>query len=715
VDLELATRADPRHDDEPQKARPRAPRPPRDDDAGAALAPPSAAASETMGASGLSLALWGNPEIRARQPARVPYNVLFIVVDALRPDVIASFHDDAEDDKERNAPTPPNDALLPKIPGLTPNLDALAARGVRFTHAYSGGAWTRPGTVAMLSGARSTELGLDPLPWVLPQPMAAAYDRSDPPMLPLLLRRQGVATRAFVNNYFMIGYAPVGVDMGFERVDDHRYRTKDTAEITAHAVAWLQQNKDARFFAFCNYNSPHEPLEPPQRFLDRIPSPKAGGPAEDTVRRYMAEAGKDDEAIGVLLKTLDDLDLRKDTIVVVTADHGETMSADHTGISKLDHMPVRFHHAVSNYEETTRIPILISLPGVLPENAAVTTRVRNVDIAPTLLELLGEAKSPRMSGSSLMPLVRGEKEADERVVLPEGRGTRGLIAGHYRALFREGAAQTTLYPARSPDGEEKSVTVAEELYDLDQDPGERHNVARAHPEVMEEMRARLAAARKNVPVAGSASSLLASTSTSTSAPVLATTSAAAPMKGAAKTQPRLRVRFAGSGAAHRVSGHFVFSAGKDQPAPTLRWDLAGLPADGLKSTSPGTLDIALVTAPDQPVGFYVTATPPGADVRWDLFLDDGAWPQGAVFAGPFGLFDARVAAGLTSDEAREDAFAHTLPEIDPSHDLGMFVVREQASAYDAADDLRAAPGAGATQEMDRLLREWGYAHGPTKR
>ena len=87
---------------------------------------------------------------------------------------------------------------------------------------------------------------------------------------------------------------------------------KDTGEITKDAVAWLKRNKDQRFFAFCNYNSPHEPLEPPQRFLDKIPPPDAGGPRDPMVRMYMAEAGKDDEAIGVLMHTLDELDIREE-------------------------------------------------------------------------------------------------------------------------------------------------------------------------------------------------------------------------------------------------------------------------------------------------------------------------------------------------------------------------------------------------------------------
>ena len=60
-------------------------------------------------------------------------------------------HFDAEDAAKRAAPLPPLEALLPKIPGLTPELDALGKRSVRFTHAYSAAPWTRPGTVAMLA------------------------------------------------------------------------------------------------------------------------------------------------------------------------------------------------------------------------------------------------------------------------------------------------------------------------------------------------------------------------------------------------------------------------------------------------------------------------------------------------------------------------------------------------------------------------------------
>ena len=670
IELRLVTRAEPRGEVQPVGKRRRSSK-----DGGAP-------AAEALAATGLTLALWGHPAVRALETPKLPYNVLFIVVDALRPDAIPTFHDEARDAKKRDAKLSPLEAMVPKVPGLLPNLDALGARGVRFVNAYSNGAWTRPGTLSMLSGARSTELGIDTLPWVLPDAMTERYYASDPPLLPLLLRRAGATTRAFVNNYFMVGYAPVGVDMGFERVDDHRYRTKDTGAITADAIHWMKENADTRFFLFCNYNSPHEPWEPPARFLERVPPPPAG-PRDEVIRRYLAEAAKDDEAIGLLLATLDELKLRENTLVIVTADHGETFSAAHAGTSKLEHMPIRYHHAVSNFEETAHVPIILSLPGVLPENREIVARIRNTDLAPTILELLGLEQNGKMSGRSLLPLVRGEPE-DERVVLTEGRGTRGLIAGKYRAIFREGNAQTTFIG-------DKSITVAEELFDLDDDPGERHNLAHERPDVLAEMRARLDAAKKNTPVAGTTAAV---------APTVATDGPGA--------VPLVRLRFVGGGAAHRVAGTLsIVAEGKP---PLVTYEAVGAPKDAFRLDG-ATLELALTTLADAPVGVDLRIVPPDAKLSWQLYLDDAPWPKDAVFAGPFGLFDESVQHGLLDDAARAAAYAPVQPNIDARKDLGLFVTRDRTGGDSGKGRTETHEG---NAEMERLLKEWGYAHGSSK-
>jgi len=677
------------------------PPPPAPRDAHAPSAASAAASArdepppEAMPVSPMALALWGDPVVVAREPTRVPYDVLWIVVDALRPDVAASLHDPAEDAAKLAAPTPPLEALLPAVPGLMPGVDRLAARGVHFTHAWSAAAWTRPGTLAMLAGERSSELGIDTTDWVLPAPAVGRYYGSDPPLLPLVLRRDGVETAAFVNNFFMAGYAAVGLDMGFERVTDHRYRTRDTAAIEQDALAWLDAHAGDRFFLFVNFNSPHQPYDPPRAMLDRVPPPPAG-PRDGEVRAYMAEGAKDDAAIGALLDELDALRLTRSTLVVVTSDHGETLSSAHDA-KGLEGMRMRFHHAVGNFEETTRVPLVMALPGVIDGGRAVTDRVRSTDIAPTVLDVEGLEADPRMSGRSLLPLVRGEKEPVARVVVSEGRGSRAVSWGRWRMIVHDGPGRASTQaesPGATPDAGAPPKP-EDELYDLVDDPGERRNVARQHPDVMAEMRARLAAALADVRAADAATA-------TTTQPV---------------SLPTVHLRFSGGGRVHRVTGALTVGDGKR--AATVTAQPAGIPREAVRVAPPGPddarvrVDFAFTTVPDAVVGLDLRVDPPGAPVAWRLFLDDRPWPEQAVFTGPFGLPAVAAKTGLAGDEARAEVYAPSLPFVDPARDLGMFVTRDRpagAARPTEGADLGAG-GAEAAKEMQRVLQDWGYAHG----
>ncbi len=636
---------------------------------------------ESLSTPSSAVSLWGNPTIFRQARPRVPYNVLWIVVDALRADVIAGLHDDADDSRKRAAPHPPLEALLPKVEGLTPEIDALVMRGVRFTNAYSAGSWTRPGTLALLSGARSSELGIDATSWLIKPSEAARFYTSSPPLLPLLLRRHGVVTRAFVNNYFLAGYAPIGLDFGFERVVDHRYRTKDTLEITRDAVAWIRDNRASRFFAFVNFNSPHEPYEPPARFLARVPPPPAG-PVDSIARLYMAEAAKDDEAIGLLMRALEDAGLRENTIVVVTADHGETMSSAHVGTSGLDQTPIRYHHSASNFEETTKIPIVIVAPSALPSGATVRARVRSTDIAPTVLELLKLETPPSMSGRSLASLARGEAEPSERVVVSEGRGSRAIAFGRWRLIVREGLGRVLI-----EGGKRREIDT--ELFDLETDPGERNDVSLKHPEVVDEMKGRLSAALANAPLAGP------------NRPMdVAPPSADIP-------RPRIRLRFAGGGASRRISG--TIHLGKDARR-VLSFDATpvDLPSEAIRRNGQ-SFELAFRTDKDKPVGVDITVEPPSTPVTWTLWLDDAPWPRGRVYGGPYGLpFDV-LYTGIATEAARRVTLASSLAFLDPHRDLGLFVTLEPLTRVEEAPSF----GNEGADETARLLREWGYAHGPS--
>ena len=219
---------------------------------------------------------------------------------------------------------------------------------------------------------------------------------------------------------------------------------------------------------------------------------------------------------------------------------------------------------------------------------------------------------------------------------------------------------------------------------MDSDPGERRNVARSHPDVVGEMRARLAAALANTPAADAAQA----TATATAVPFV-------------------HLRFAGGGRAHDVSG--VSRRATARHPATIAVEPAGIARDAFRVLG-GRVDFAITTFPDAPVGFDVRVDPPGAPVAWKLFLDENAWPERATFAGPFGLPAVAAAKGIATGEARAEVYAATLPVIDPVRDLGVFVTRDSAerSGEPAAEG---PPTNGlAAKEMQRVLKDWGYAH-----
>ncbi|MBX3187455.1 MAG: hypothetical protein KF819_10590 [Labilithrix sp.] len=489
-------------------------------------------------ASGPPVSFWGNPTILARGVPRVPYDVLWIVVDSLGA------------------------------------VDALRERGVRFTHAYSAGSWTRPGTLAMLSGARSSALGVDAQRAAVPAADGARFYASDPPLLPLALRRRGVSTHAFVKDESVLGDAPLGIDVGFEHTADHRL-ARDALEIARDAASWIRDHRDTRFFAFVSYASA------------RVP-----------------EASGSDEAVGALLQSLADAGLRERTIVIVTASRG-----------------------------SARIPLLIDAPGLVPEDREVKARVSNVDLAPTVAELLGLEPHPRASGRSLVGLARGREEPEERVIVSEDHGSRAILHGRHRLVVHEGAA-------------------SDALFDVVDDPGERRDLSRDKPEIVAEMRARLDAALANARVAGSS-----------------------PAREAEAKPAVVHLRFAGAGRPRRVAGWITVGDATTQ-ARSMSVEPVEIARDAFKIGA-GKIDLAFVTSASAAVGIDLVVDPPGAPVTWDFYLDDQPWPGDAVFGGPFGLPAPVLRRGLTTDESRLAARATLLPLIDAGRELGLFVSRQR--------------------------------------
>lgn len=635
-------------------------------------------------------ALWGAPAVVSRGATEVPYNVLWFVVDTMRPDTLPAWHPPERAEALAKAKLAPLEAWLPPVPGLTPGIEALAERGVSFVDATSAATWTRPGTLAMLAGARSSQLGLDTTPWILPSTTVARFYASSPPLLPLLLRRHGVRTQALVNNFFLTGYARAGVDPGFVGMVDHRHETRDTERITRDALAWLDRHREERFFLFVNLNSPHSPYVPPRHCVRRVPKDLS---RSETIRLYVAEFCKDDEAVGAILKKLDELGLAGETLVVLTADHGETLSREHDILIKgLDEQAgsTRFHHASAMYEETTRVPLILALPGRLPAGARRSMPAQTTDIVPTILELQGLPVPEKVRGTSLLPWALGAPPRLDRPVVSEGRASRSIRAGRYRYVERDTEAQRIVHAKKGASSR------AEELYDLEEDPGERRDIAGERPEEAARLRGLLAEAL----------------ATSTAQDTQRSAALAGSRYQPRDTSPpaRLRLRFAAGGQSRKLtlSGRLA-DPEPGAPEPRIKGavyqgDPAALRVEGRE------FDAVLLSTGKEILGLDLEISPSSTPLRWSIQVDERPLLPEEIFGGTYGLKAPSLLAGIGDAEARLAATAEGTPTMDPLRDFGLFVLRDPSADV----GLTVVVGGEAMGEVQQLLETWGYAAGSGK-
>ena len=268
--------------------------------------------------------------------------------------------------------------------GLTPNLDALARESIVFTRAYAQAPITTVSHATMLTGTfppahRVNDFG-NPLP-------------ASVPYLPDVLRQQGYRTGAFVGSLILdprAGTAPA-FDRGFDVYDagyrlrrpgEDRYRTVERRgdDVVTRALAWVTAQTRQPFFLWVHLFDPHDPYDPPGDLKRRF----ASAP-------YDGEIAWIDQLVGRLLTELKAKGLSEQSMLVVTADHGEALG-DHGEQT----------HGLFLYDETLHVPLIVRLPGRQQTGKRVDARVRLADVAPTILEASGVAVPPGVQGESLV-------------------------------------------------------------------------------------------------------------------------------------------------------------------------------------------------------------------------------------------------------------------------------------------------------------------------
>ncbi len=369
--------------------------------------------------------------------------------------------------------------ILGRQPSPTPRIDDWARGGTVFANAYSTSAWTAPGLVSILSG-------LYP-----PTHAVNNRDQTGSPDLPTLIKLLAAEGYRIPNlNFFT--FAPYYKNLGLGPVQREYFGPEPGEE----AVRWLEQNGGAEgeepFLLWYHTTLAHQPYNPPQPLLKRPKAEFRQRPALRAIMEgaivpigsvrfqegdqalldelYDAEVSRVDALFGRLLDTLEKLGRLEDTLIVVTADHGEEL---------LDHGFVG--HASTSlqaklYEEHVRIPLMMSWPGRVPAGRLVETRASQIDVLPTVLRLLEVDPPDHLDGHDLLADTVPARSLFFESVISGNQTTREHEDIWVRAVLRD---------------RHKFVST-EELYDLEEDPRETRNLVDQKPELAEGLRTELA-------------------------------------------------------------------------------------------------------------------------------------------------------------------------------------------------------------------------------
>ena len=340
----------------------------------------------------------------------------------------------------------------------TPEIDRLAREGVLFERAFSHSPQTLPSHASMLTGLLPFEHGVrDNVGFKFGTEAGAAVT------LPEVLGQRGYRTAGFVSAFVLRPESGIGA--GFEHFDadlppgapgaSMGSVRRDGADTVDRARAWLAGQPDGRFFLFVHLYEPHRPWRVPRGF--------------DAADRYDAAISYADSLVGRLLGALAEKGFYDDGLVVVLSDHGEGLG-DHG----------EEEHGVFLYDESVRVPFVVKMPGGRHGGARVREPIGLVDLFPTLAEVAGTAVDRALEGRSLLPLLAGERGANERGVYAEA--LYPLYHFGWSPLYSLTDARYRFVLAPKP-----------ELYDLERDPEERQNLAAARPRVAAAMREALEA------------------------------------------------------------------------------------------------------------------------------------------------------------------------------------------------------------------------------
>jgi len=327
----------------------------------------------------------------------------------------------------------------------TPAIDAFRADGILYEHAYSPVPMTLPAHSSIFTGLLPPATGVRD---------NAGYRLSEDagPTVAERLGAAGYATGGAISAFVL--RRETGVARGFDHWDDAIQDSprklmgdlqRSGEETLKAALSWLDTVEDRPVFLFFHIYEPHIPRDPPEPFKSRYAD------------KYDGEVAAADAVMEKLFSALRERGLYDRSTIVLLSDHGEGLG-DHG----------EDEHGILLYRESLQVPLLVKLPGQRLAGATVSTPVELTDVAPTLYQVAGVDAPEGLPGTSLLRFAGSEP-------VPAELAHRPLYSETFHANLRFGWSGLR---SVIEDGHHYIEGVDRELYDLAEDPAERHNLVR---------------------------------------------------------------------------------------------------------------------------------------------------------------------------------------------------------------------------------------------
>jgi arylsulfatase A-like enzyme len=338
----------------------------------------------------------------------------------------------------------------------SPRIDALAQEGALFKNVIAQAPWSLPSITSIMTSLYPST-----------HKVVQQNNKLGPSVKPLaqILGEHGYVTGAFtgVSGFCGAFYHNRGFDI-------YHDSWKTAPQLTQIAVQWLNHVKDSNFFAFIHYFDVHSDYNPPPPYntmydadytgifdgttetLDKI-FKKELTPTQRDIEHITAlyDGGitYTDDFLGQLFEQIDALGLRDNTVIIISADHGEELYEHGATVHR------------QLYEETIKIPLIMRLPGRIPSGTIRTRQVRSIDIMPTILDILNITIDQKMQGISLLPIIDNKDRRNHLAICETEKygGFRALRIDNEWKLIHNMHKKTS------------------ELYNLNNDPNETHDLA----------------------------------------------------------------------------------------------------------------------------------------------------------------------------------------------------------------------------------------------